>query len=127
MVERFPLHQLKIITENEYKSEEVQKILKHKTEKGILWFLVKWKGLPVSEASWVDENNFDTKELVRKYLSKNPEKEKEEEIAERNRRSERVRVQRYDYLGNLIYLINLIILFMPIIAGKPVTKMVLVL
>ncbi len=83
-------------------------------------YFIKWKGLPVSEASWVDENNFDTKELIRKYLSKNPEKEKEEEIAERHRRSERVRVQRYVYLGNLIYLINLIIFFMPVIAGKPV-------
>ena len=115
---KFPLHQLKKVSEVEGKGAEIQKILKHQTKNGALKFLVKWKGLPVSDAEWVNESDFHTKEIIRKYFKNNPEKETTEPI----RKGERIRNQRHEFLGNIIYVINLLFIFLPLIGCEMVNE-----
>ena len=69
-----PLHQLKIIQEPEGDNEnpnnimEVQKILMHRKINGLDEYLVKWKNLPSSHNEWVKEKDFETKEIISKFL-----------------------------------------------------------
>ena len=70
--EKFPLQKLKIITpeENQEKSFEVQKILGHKDENNQRFYLVKWKNYSEDQSEWVNEKDFNTKEIITKYLKK---------------------------------------------------------
>jgi len=47
---------------------EVQKILDHKDENNVRYYLVKWKDLDDSENSWEPEKNFNTKGVIKQYL-----------------------------------------------------------
>ncbi len=47
---------------------EVQKILDHKDENNVRYYLVKWKDLDDSENSWEPEKNFNTKGIIKQYL-----------------------------------------------------------
>ena len=63
--------------ELEEESEEIKEILDHKTEKGKIKYLVKWKNDKL-ENEWVDENNFDTVEIINEYYKKIHRKDQEE-------------------------------------------------
>ena len=63
--------------ELEEESEEIKEILDHKTEKGKIKYLVKWKNDKLQN-EWVDENNFDTVEIINEYYKKIHRKDQEE-------------------------------------------------
>jgi hypothetical protein len=56
--------------ESAHKSYEVEKILNHTTraEDGEALFLVKWKGYPTSESSWLARSRFNDLKIVDEYL-----------------------------------------------------------
>ena len=81
--EAFPLNKLKIITETsevENRSdkthfEEVEKILAHKMDGNEMKFLVKWRNRDESHNEWKSATDFNTKEVINKYLKSNNKKE----------------------------------------------------
>jgi len=65
--------ELKNLTENKRLAQEIQKdtqnkILDHKDENNVRYYLVKWKDLDDSENSWEPEKNFNTKGIIKQYL-----------------------------------------------------------
>ncbi|KAJ3281539.1 hypothetical protein HDU79_010681 [Rhizoclosmatium sp. JEL0117] len=58
--------------EEEEEDYEVEKILSHKTDRKLRArvYLVKWKGYPSSENSWIPEDNFGTREILDEYIEK---------------------------------------------------------
>jgi hypothetical protein len=56
-LEKKPLHGLFV----------VEAILSHRDDRGIREYLVEWEGYPVSENSWVEEEDFKNKKIVDKY------------------------------------------------------------
>lgn len=68
--ESYPLHKLKVIKsldEIEENVYEIEKILNHKDEDGIRYYLVKWKSL--DEETWEKETNFNSTKLINQYLN----------------------------------------------------------
>jgi transposase InsO family protein len=77
-----PLDQMKIIYKPEDKpdgadevdgadvSYEIERIISHKEgADGATLFLVKWKGWPVSEATWIDKSKFNETDMLTDYLN----------------------------------------------------------
>jgi hypothetical protein len=77
-----PLDQMKIIYRPEDKPEgadevdggdvsyEIEKIISHREEEdGSTSFLVKWKGWPVTEATWIDKSKFNETDMLTDYLN----------------------------------------------------------
>jgi len=50
---------------------EIENILEHKLNDNAYIFLVKWKDYDESQNSWVSENDFNEKDLIKNYLKKN--------------------------------------------------------
>jgi len=59
-----------IIIENE-EEYEVEKILDKRKHYGKIQYLIKWKGYPLSEASWEPENNLNCPELLKEFNKNN--------------------------------------------------------
>ena len=59
------------ITVNNEEEYEVEEILDKRTHYRKTQYLVKWKGYPLSDASWEPESNLNCPELLRKFNSKN--------------------------------------------------------
>lgn len=109
--DRFPLSKLKVIHSIDASSAEVEKILNHKLEMGVTKFLVKWRGSKNSENSWVNENDFNTKEIIQKYFNKTNNKRPQEP----KRTSSRIAGSRIPI--NLVYNVLIIILLsLPLIS-----------
>ena len=68
--EDIPLHKLKVITSTNSNENhaEVRKIIDHKDKNNQRYYLVDWKN--DSENSWVHENDFNTKDIIKKYLTR---------------------------------------------------------
>jgi hypothetical protein len=50
---------------------EIENIIQHNLNKeGNYEFLVKWKDYDISENSWVNENDFNEKNIIRDYFNK---------------------------------------------------------
>ncbi|KAI9345046.1 hypothetical protein BDR26DRAFT_775500, partial [Obelidium mucronatum] len=68
-----PQH-LKLISSNLedkwFLTGEVEKILDHKEEEGQKVYLVKWKDLPQSAASWVVYSDFQNTAIIEVYHAK---------------------------------------------------------
>ena len=76
-----PLDQMKIIYRPEDKPEgadevdgadvsyEIEQIISHKEVDGQTSFLVKWKGWPVTEATWIDQSKFNETDMLTDYLN----------------------------------------------------------
>ena len=77
-----PLDQMKIIYRPEDKPEgadevdggdvsyEIERIISHREEEdGSTSFLVKWKGWPVTEATWIDKSKFNETDMLTDYLN----------------------------------------------------------
>jgi len=56
-----------INNEEEY---EVEEILDKRTRYGKIQYLIKWKGYPLSEASWEPEENLNCLELLKEFNKK---------------------------------------------------------
>ena len=72
--EKYPLHKLKVISSDEANNEtaEIEKILDHKDQDGVKYYLVKWRNFPMEENEWVKEDDFHSKSILNKYLNKLP-------------------------------------------------------
>jgi transposase InsO family protein len=77
-----PLDQMKIIykpvdrpvgaddIDSEEDTYEIEKILSHReNEEGVTEYLVKWKGWPVTEATWRDKSKFNDMEMLTDYIN----------------------------------------------------------
>lgn len=77
-------NQLQVVSDNETKPQtaflakegeqrfEVEKLLERKVEKGTVYFLVKWRGYPKSDATWERRNELvkDVPQLIKQYEKK---------------------------------------------------------
>ena len=65
----YPLSRLKVVdsevTEDTF--VDYEEILKDRVRKGVKEYLVKWKGLPSNENSWVKESDFSSMEPIEEY------------------------------------------------------------
>ncbi|CAF0856919.1 unnamed protein product [Brachionus calyciflorus] len=50
--------------------EEVEEIIKHRKRNGKIQYLVKWKDFPDDQNEWVNEDDFDTTEIIEEYQRK---------------------------------------------------------
>ena len=111
--DKFPLSQIKKIPTDNRPLSVVQKIVNHRRDEGQTWYLVKWKDLPNSENSWVNENDFRTKECIQKYLKNKPKRV--QLLPDPVRTSTRLQRPR---IGALAYVLSIIFLFFPLIGAK---------
>ena len=65
----YPLHKLKKVDRDMKfdETEEIEKILDHRVVNGKTTYLVKWKGQPKSQNSWLPVENFDNLGSINKY------------------------------------------------------------
>jgi len=60
-----------IIVINNEKEYKVEQILDKRTHYGKIQYLIKWKGYPLSEASWEPEENLNCPKLLKKFNKNN--------------------------------------------------------
>ncbi len=56
---------------NEEEEYEVEKILDKRKHYGKIQYLIKWKGYPLSEASWEPESNLNCPDLLKEFNKTN--------------------------------------------------------
>ena len=56
---------------NDEEEYEVEKILDKRKHYGKIQYLIKWKGYPLSEASWESENNLNCPDLLEEFNKNN--------------------------------------------------------
>jgi len=71
--QEIPLQKLKVVELDHVEEDlEVEKILDHKDEDNVRYYLVKWRSFDDSENTWEPETNFNTKGVIKAYLRKLP-------------------------------------------------------
>jgi len=67
---RKPISHIKVVPEDsddEGKSYEVEKIVSHRKQGHSMRYLVKWKGYPHSQNSWLTPDKFDDDKIIQLY------------------------------------------------------------